>query len=130
MSDEILEMIYDHFAGLFPRDCTTCGRRFATLRQYILETTPVGSTTSFDAQLGDWHTTEPIGAIAMANCPCGSTLGLTTEGIALPEIHRLLAWVREETTRRGMTQAELLESVRTEMRQRALDDPRMAPPEE
>ena len=36
--DEIIRMTRKHFEGLFQRVCPNCGRRYETLREYILDT--------------------------------------------------------------------------------------------
>ena len=127
MDQEIITILYEHYTGLFPRSCASCGRVFPTLRQYILDTRPTGDAMSYDAELSNWKTAKPLGGAAWANCPCGTTLGLTTDGIPLPEIHRLLEWIKAETERQGITQQELLASVRDVVRERALRDPAMDP---
>lgn len=35
-SAEALEAVRRHFESQFPKTCTTCGRRFATLREHLL----------------------------------------------------------------------------------------------
>jgi hypothetical protein len=121
--DEIIRMMREHFEGLFPRVCPNCGRRYATLREYILDTKRIGATISYDAEMGDWETTQPIGALALANCTCGSTMALSTEGIPLSQIHSMLKWVRTETERRGLSPKELIGYVRDGVRERVLADP-------
>ena len=121
--EEMVRINYEHYAGLFPKTCRSCGRTFATLREYILSTKPVGATISYDAELGDWQTTDPLGAAALANCPCGSTLALTTEGIPLPVIQEMLEWIRVQAERRGVSPQKLLGWVRGEVRARALSEP-------
>jgi len=121
--DEIIKMMREHFEGLFPKVCPKCDRRFATLREYILDTQRIGGTISYDAEMGDWKTTQPIGAVAHANCPCGTTMALTTEGMPISQIHLVLKWVKEETKRRGLSPEELIGYVRDEVRKRVLIDP-------
>ena len=118
--DEIFQMMRKHFEGLFPKVCSNCGRSFATLREYIIETKRIGATISYDAESGAWETTRPIGAVALANCPCGNTLALTTEGMPLSKIHLVLSWVKAETERRGLSPLELIGSVRDEVRKQVL----------
>jgi hypothetical protein len=117
---EIVAMMRAHFEGLFPKECPNCRRRFATLRDYILATRRIGPAISYDAELQDWKTSNPIGAAAHSNCPCGSTLTLTTEGMALEKIHRVLEWIRVETQRRSLTVEALIDSVRSQIRQQVL----------
>jgi UDP-N-acetylmuramyl tripeptide synthase len=121
--DEIIRMMREHFEGLFPRVCPNCGRRYETLREYILSTKRIGATISYDAEMGDWKTTQPIGAFALANCRCGSTMALSTEGIPLSQIHLLLKWVKTETERRGLSSREIIDYVRDEVRKQVMADP-------
>ena len=123
---EVLQVVRRHFESLFPKTCSTCGWRYATLREYILTTKRVGSAKSYDADLGDWQTSSPIGSLAYADCPCGSTLALSTEGMALPQRQALLAWVRMETQRRGVTPSALLDGLRDNLRAQVLSE---VPPE-
>jgi hypothetical protein len=118
---EALEIVRRHFESQFPKTCSTCGRRFATLREYILSTRRVGPAISYDAELGDWHTQHPIGSLAFANCSCGTTLVLSTEGMPLPQRQALLAWVREETERQHIMPSELLERIRNDLRKEVLE---------
>jgi len=113
----------EHVEGLFPKKCPNCQRSFATLREYVLATKPLGATLSYDAEVGDWHPAEPVGTTAMANCPCGTTLTLTSEGISLMKMWRLLNWARVETKRRGITQDQLLTCIRGEIRKQILSEP-------
>jgi hypothetical protein len=120
---EIVQSVREYFESLFPKVCSNCNRRFASLREYILITKPIGPTMSFDAELGDWATTQPIGSMAQANCPCGSTLTLSTERMPLPQRLILLNWVRIETQRRGLSPSELLEYLRGAVRKQVLTEP-------
>lgn len=119
---EVLAIVQGHFESLFPRSCTKCGRRFGSLLEYIQVTQRVGPVKSYDAELRDWRAPAPIGSFAMSNCPCGTTISLTTDGLPLDTRHALLAWVKAETERQGITPTALLEGVRSEVRQRVLSE--------
>lgn len=119
---EALQILRSHFESFFPKTCNTCGRQYRTLRDYILVTARRGSAHSYDADLGDWQPTSPIGSLAYADCSCGSTLALSTEGMALAQRHALLSWVRNETQRRGITSSMLLEELRDHLRAEVLGD--------
>jgi hypothetical protein len=118
--DQIILLNYKHYASLFPKTCPKCRRVFETLRDYILATTPVGPTISYDVEMNDWRPPTPLGAAALANCPCGTTLGLTTEGIPLDDIHAMLEWIKCETESRGVSAEQLLGYLRDEVRKMAL----------
>lgn len=118
----IIQIMQEHFEGLFPKVCTLCGRRFATLKEYILNTKRIGATIFYDAELENWETTQPIGAVALANCACGTTLALTTGGMPISQMHLMLKWIKEETQHRGMSSVELADYVRDEIHKRVLED--------
>jgi hypothetical protein len=118
---EVVRLLREYFESLFPKTCSTCGRQFATLREYILTTKRLGPARSFDADLGDWGTSAPIGSLAMADCPCGSTLALTTERMALPQRLALLAWVKTASEQLGLTSPALLERLRDQVRKQVMD---------
>lgn len=120
--DELIQIMREHFEGLFPKVCNNCGRNFATLREYILNTNRLGGSVSYDAETGDWETTQPLGGVAVANCSCGTTLALSTEGMPLSKIHLVLEWIRVESERRSLSPMKLLEYVRSEVRKRVLAD--------
>ena len=121
---EVIRIMREHLEGLFPMVCPTCDRRFATLREYILTTERLGPMMSYDAELGNWNTTQPIGVAALSNCPCGNTLTLNTEGMLIPRRLLLLDWVRGEMQRRGLSSQELLEYLREETRKQVLAEKR------
>ena len=123
IDDEIIGMTREHFEGLFPKVCLNCGRRFETLREYILETRRIGMTICHDAESGDWETTQPLGGVALANCSCGTTMALTTDGMPLSQIHLALKWIKEESQQRGLNPNDLLDYIRSEVRKRVLNDP-------
>jgi hypothetical protein len=117
---EIVLTMRLHFESLFPKVCPTCKRLFATLREYVEVTHRLGPAISYDAELGNWSSTKLIGFLAHANCPCGSTLGLTTQAMPLPRRLEMLNWVRAESKQRGVSISDLLESLRDQVRQQVL----------
>ena len=119
---EVVKILREHFEGLFPKVCPKCNRCSSTLREYILITQRLGPSMSYDAELGDWHTLQPVGSVALANCPCSSTLAIGTEGMLTALRLSLLNWVRIETQGRGMSSGELLEHLRDEIRKQVLNE--------
>lgn len=117
---EVIRMMRQHYEKLFPMECPRCHRKFATLREYIAGTQRVGVGRHYDAELGHWDTTKPIGGVAMANCSCGTTLTLGTDTMPLPLYQAAMDWLRTETKKRGMTQTDLLEYVRDEVRRQVM----------
>jgi len=117
---EVVKILREYFEGLFPKVCPNCKRCFATLREYIQLTRRIGQPISYDADLDDWTTVRPMGSVALANCPCGSTLALGTESMPLPRRLSLLNWVNIETQRRGLSPSDLLDTLRDEVRKQVL----------
>ena len=113
--DDVIRIMREHLEGLFPKVCGNCGRRFATLREYLLITEHKGSAMPYDANLGDWQPLNPIGTATYATCPCGNTLMLSSIGMPLSRLWPLLAWARQETKKRGMSPQELLNYLRDEI---------------
>jgi hypothetical protein len=120
--EQVVQILYKYFESLFPKVCPNCNRCFSTLREYILGTTRIGTPVCYDAEIGNWKNHKIIGSVVSANCPCGSTLALTTQKMEMSLRLELLNWVMTETQQRGVNPPELLEYLRNEVRKRVLGD--------
>ena len=120
---EVIRQMREHLEGLFPKHCRNCGRRFDTLRDYLLITTHLGSTMPYDAMMGNWRPINPIGMVTLANCPCGNTLSLTSKGMPRRQLWALMGWAKNETKRRHMTPQELLNYLRDQLCMQILSEP-------
>jgi len=120
---EVIRAIRQHLEGQFPKVCSVCKRSYGDFREFLLITTPVGSTMSYDAELNDWNPAQPLGTAEYANCPCGNTLVLSSQGMRLVRLWRLMNWARMETRRRGQTVEELLNHLRKEIRKQVVEAP-------
>jgi signal transduction histidine kinase/CheY-like chemotaxis protein len=110
--EEVAEITRRHLERQFPKICEKCGRRYVSLKDYLQRTVHVGAPISFDAAEGDWRPRRPVGTLSMANCACGTTLSLGSEGMSLLTVWRLMGWARRETKRRGVTLETLLSALR------------------
>lgn len=119
---DVIQAMREHLEGLFPKTCPNCQRVYGTLREYLQITTHRGQPMPYDAQAGDWQPLRPVGTMTFANCPCGSTLALSSQGMPLPQLWRLLKWAKSETGRRGMNPQELLSYLRDEICKQVLAD--------
>ncbi len=117
---DVIRIMRKHLERLFPKVCPNCDRCFATLRDYILVTKRIGPMMSYDAELGRWDTSQLMGTLALANCPCGTTVSLSTKGMELSTRKLLLDWIRCETQQRRLSSQELLEYLRDETRKQVL----------
>ena len=113
---EILQVLRRHFESQFPRDCNKCGRHFTTLSDYIRNTSPLGSVQSIDIELGHWQPPRPVGSLVFANCACGTTIALSSDGMPLETRHAILAWVKAESKRRQVEPPVVLDELREEIR--------------
>jgi hypothetical protein len=120
---DVIRQMREHLEGLFPKSCPGCRRAFATLREFLLVTKHQGPPMPYDAEMGNWQPAEPIGTATFANCPCGTTLTLTSRGMPLPQLWRLLAWAKIETQSRGVSPQELLSYLRDEICRQVLSEP-------
>lgn len=112
----------DHLEGHFPKMCPNCQWIFANLREYLTITTHQGLPVPHDALADDWQPFRPLGTVTLANCPCGSTLALSSRGMPLPQLWRLLNWARVETARRNMSPQQLLTCLRDEICKQVLSE--------
>jgi len=122
---EVIRIMRKHLEGLFPKVCPNCHRRFATLRDYLLITEQLGSAMPYDADMGNWNPVEPVGTLTFANCLCGTTLTLSSEGMPILRLWSLLNWARTETKKRRMTPQELLNHLRSEINKQVLAAPNL-----
>lgn len=120
MDEGIIRMLLEYHEGLFPKNCPNCGRHFATLREYLLTTQQLERVLSYDAESNDYEPLDPIGIFTMANCPCGTTMALSTANMPLWQTHQILGWIRAETEQNGVALTRLLNCVRDEIRKRIL----------
>lgn len=120
--EEILDLLYEYYCSQFPKRCGPCGRRYETLTEYIQTTRAIGNVISHDADAGNWELKRPVGSVAMVNCPCGSTLSLSTDDMPIDQRERVLKWVHEETECSGAAHSDVLDALRAEVRKRALSE--------
>jgi len=120
---EVIRQMRAHLESLFPKRCPKCGRTYDSLREYLQNTTPMGPAIPYDVELGDWQPQEPLGLATYANCRCGNTMGMTSHGMPLVQLWRLLRWAQTETKRRRLTPQELLNYLRDEISQQVLAEP-------
>jgi len=119
---EVIRIIRAHLESQFPKTCSKCMKRFETFRDFLLATTPVGSAISYDAEMGDWYPTDPVGSGALVNCACGTTLALTSAGMSLFRLWSLLNWARIESKKRHQTLTQLLNHLREKIDQQVLNE--------
>lgn len=120
---EVVTTMRRHLEGLFPLVCPLCRRWYATFREYIQNTEHQGDAIPYDAELGNFQPLRPVGTVTLANCRCGNTLALSSEGMPLPKLWLLLNWGRVESQKRNQTPRQLLNYLRDEICNQVLAEP-------
>ena len=118
---EAIRLTRDHIESKFPKTCTSCGRVFATLPDYLRQTHHVGQPVAYDSEVA-WDRREPLGAMSLANCPCGSTLTIDSGGMSMRTFARLMMWARKASKQRHISMRQLLESIRTRIDEQVLGE--------
>ena len=120
---EVVRTMRDHLEGLFPKSCPDCQHRYATFREFLQTTKPIGAAIPYDAELGDWHPLQPVGVMTYATCQCGTTLSLGSAGMPLTRLWALLHWAKNETRLRNKSPRELISYLRDEINKQVLAAP-------
>ena len=128
MSDEdVIIVMRQHLEKQFPKNCNACGRTYANLKDYLLRTTHVGPPVSYDVELGIFEPSNPVGTMSLANCACGNTLVINSDGMSLMTMWQLIRWLRREMTRRRHAASVVLEDLRRSVDVATLADDRAVP---
>src|SRR5262245_65692945 len=109
--DEVVRIVRTYIEGLFPKVCPRCGRRFGSLREYLLVTSHLATPVLYDDIRQDVPSA-PIGPMSLANCVCGTTLAIGSAGLPPWQLIELLTWAREESSARAIGVRELLGHIR------------------
>ena len=120
--EDVIEIVRDHASRQFPKECGCCGKRYESFADFIRNTTYAGKPVSYDAEEGNWRPASPMGVIGLANCSCGSTLALSSKGMHLVTLWRLMSWAKKEARQRGLTAKDLLDDLRCKIDARVLEE--------
>ena len=120
--ENVIDIVLDHISKKFPKECMCCGRLYTSFADFIRNTTYVGKPLSYDAENRDWQPVNPIGTVGMANCSCGSTLAISSSGMNLVTLWRLMHWAKNEASTRGITAEDLLVELRDTIDKSVLQD--------
>lgn len=120
--NDIVEILREFISKQFPKECRGCGRRYDSLAEYLRKTIHIGTQVTYDAKVGDWQPDEPIGAVTLANCSCGSTLGINSSEVDIATMRRLINWAKKETGIRDIKISDLLEDLTRKIDKSVLQD--------
>ena len=116
--NDVIDILIKSISKQFPKNCTCCKKQYKSLKQYIKETDRIGKPVSYDAERDNWLPIKPLGTVAMANCSCGTTLAVSSKGIGIFAMWRLLRWAKKETKKREISPSDLLDEIRTKLGKR------------
>jgi len=119
--DQVVAITRAYIEGLFPKQCATCGRVFASLKDYLQNTTHLETPVLYDS-LDKGVPADPLGPMSMANCRCGNTLTVSSFDMPSDRLKMLLEWLRQETARRKISERELLRLIRDRIDEQVLAD--------
>src|SRR5262245_42723633 len=122
--EEVVGIVRRHIESKFPRSCSCCGRRYESLADYLRRTKHVGNPVSADSPLAATPD-RLVGTISYADCPCGSTLSISSAGLDLLTMWRLLQWAGASTSRLGISMGELLADLRRRIDEQVLCEARI-----
>lgn len=119
--DEVVRIVRTYIEGLFPKVCPRCGRRYDSLREYLLATSHLATPVLYD-DIRDEIPAEPIGPMSLANCSCGTTLAIGSGGLPPWQLVELLTWARLESSARAISMRELLRRIRDRIDEQVLKE--------
>jgi hypothetical protein len=117
---DIMRVIREHVDRQFPKKCRACQKVFLDYRDYLLNTQHQGNPVSWDIEMDNWKPADSSGNFALANCRCGNTLVISSSGMPLMQIWKILHWVKMESLRRGVKIEEIICYIRDTVEQKAL----------
>jgi|APSaa5957512576_1039674.scaffolds.fasta_scaffold13510_5 hypothetical protein len=120
--DDVIELMKDFLSKKFPKECFCCGKHYDSFSEYLRNTKQVGSLRSYDVTKEDRFPDKPIGTVSFSNCSCGSTLTLTSNGMRVETLWRVMNWIRKEAKVRGAAISETLDSLRNKIDVSVLKD--------
>ena len=103
---DVVRIVRTYIEGQFPKRCARCGRHFQSLREYLQSTAHLGQPVSYG------HVIPDLGPLSLANCTCGNTLAIGSEGLPPETLRELQGWARVEMVTRGVSIGVLLHHVR------------------
>ena len=118
---EAIRLIRFYIEKQFPKTCS-CGKRYETLKDFVLNTKHVGEPASYDAEVKRWKPIKPIGTVSYSMCSCKSTITVNSSSFPILVIWRLMNWSRKESKKRGIPFRELLNYIRTKIDEQVLSE--------
>ena len=121
--EQVVKTILTAVEKNFPKDCTCCGHRFHTYKEYLQGTYPLGEPLSNDAAIDDWRPQKPLGFLAYWKCKfCSNTLTTKIDSLEKDTTWQLLSWLKEEMNSKGVSNSAILNDIRVKMRQQVLGE--------
>jgi hypothetical protein len=123
MNDEdLIEALKTALESLFPKNCTKCGRRFSTFKEFLLTTAHLGEPIFYDAVNSNNVHCPPYGIVAMFNCNCNTTLAVRINKLCPVPLNILLRWINSEAKRQGVSVEHIMAQIRVKVDNKVLAD--------
>ena len=118
--NQAIKKIQTLLESQFPKTCFNCRLTYNSLTEFVELTEYLGDPIVYDVEVLQPTDKIHIGSATFANCTCGSTLSLTSQGIDPTLYEELLTWATRESFRRGMPMSHFLAYIRNEIIQKLL----------
>jgi hypothetical protein len=119
---QAIEITQKYVESQFPKTCPNCGKIFSSLAEYLLNTTHLGDPVPYTGDVEDRTQRNPIGVASHVNCKCGTTLTISSKGMAQRTMWRLMLWASMESLKRRINISELLRHLRQEIDRRVIGE--------
>lgn len=119
---QVIEIVRTNVESQFPKDCSACGYRYSSLKEYLEKTAHIGKPRSYDAELLSWRPQKPLGTFSFAKCECGNTMSICSSSMKVVTMWRLLCWAKKETSLRGVSVPDVLDDLRQKIDNQVLTE--------
>jgi hypothetical protein len=120
--DDVIRITKNFLCKQFPKDCNCCGKRYDSLAVYLRNTTHIGKPLSYDMENEDWFPRKPLGTFSFYRCTCGTSLTLSSHGMRVVTLWRLMNWIRKEAKAQGVKIPKILDDLRNKIEASVLKD--------
>jgi len=111
----VIKTLRTSLEKLFPKKCTNCCKQFATIKEFLLNTSHVGEPIFYDLRYGDRVHCPPFGIVRMFNCVCGTTLSLRIHELSVATFIQLQGWIDRESKRQGVSTDQIMAQIRVKI---------------
>lgn len=112
---QFVDAIIDLCVAEMPRSCGNCKKTFATFKDYVEGTTPIGAPQDY-VKPGS----NPIAVLSYENCSCGGTMVFTCKYESQQLQDWFLQTIEAQSAHEGRSAETILTELRTAVREKVL----------